>query len=143
MQKVKIAETPLEKEQALAVRRTVFIEEQGVPATIELDEHDRTAVHFVGYELAQPIAAGRMREYEPGVGKVERVAVLPSYRGQHVGVAIMEAMEEYARSNGYFRLKLNAQSYAIPFYEKLGYVITSDEFYDAGIPHKSMEKQVM
>jgi predicted GNAT family N-acyltransferase len=140
---VKVASTPFEKEQAMAVRRTVFIEEQEVPADIEMDRHDATAVHFVGYQLEQPIAAGRIREIESGTGKVERVCVLPEFRGQHVGVLIMEAMEEHARSIGLFKLKLNAQSYAIPFYEKLGYTITSPEFFEAGISHHSMEKQIM
>ncbi|MDN7241458.1 GNAT family N-acetyltransferase [Planococcus sp. N028] len=143
MQKIKVATTPLEKEQAMEVRRTVFIEEQGVPAAIEMDANDATAIHFVGYQFAQPIAAGRIREIEPGIGKVERVCVLPEYRGHRTGVLLMEAMEEHARSIGIFKLKLNSQSYAIPFYEKLGYAITSEEFFEADISHRSMEKNLL
>ncbi|ANU13736.1 GNAT family acetyltransferase YjcF [Planococcus halocryophilus Or1] len=142
MFKVKIAENQLEKEQAFDVRRKVFVEEQRVPLHIEMDEHDDDAIHFVAYQLEQPIAAGRIREVEVGLGKVERVCVLPEYRGQHIGVMMMNGMEGYAQSNGLFRLKLNAQTHALAFYEKLGYEITSDEFMDAGIPHKSMEKTV-
>ncbi|CEG22279.1 putative N-acetyltransferase YjcF [Planococcus massiliensis] len=143
MQKAKIAETPLEKEHAFDIRRKVFVEEQGVPVHLELDEYDDTAVHFIGYELEQPIAAGRIRETDMGVGKIERVCVLPEYRGLHVGVLMMNEMEEYARKAGLLTLKLNAQSYAIPFYEKLNYTVTSPEFMDAGIPHRAMEKNVM
>lgn len=142
MLKVKITENQLEKEQAFDIRRKVFVEEQQVPIHIEMDEHDDSAIHFVGYQLEQPIAAGRMREVEAGLGKVERVCVLPEYRGQHIGVMMMNEMEEYARSNGIFRLKLNAQIHAISFYENIGYEVTSEEFMDAGIPHKSMEKVV-
>ncbi|MDQ0429082.1 putative GNAT family N-acyltransferase [Planomicrobium stackebrandtii] len=142
MLKVKIAEIQMEKEQAFDIRRKVFVDEQHVPIHIEMDEYDDTAVHFVGYQLEQPIAAGRIREVEAGLGKVERVCVLSEYRGQHIGVMMMNEMEEYARTNGIFRLKLNAQTHALAFYEKLGYDITSDEFMDAGIPHKSMEKVV-
>lgn len=143
MQTVNTVKTEMEKEQAFEVRRKVFVDEQGVPMHLELDEFDETAVHFVGYNLEQPIAAGRVREIESGSGKVERVCVLPEYRGQHVGVLMMEAMEEYAKANGLFTLKLNAQSYAIPFYEKLNYTITSPEFMDAGIPHRAMEKNLI
>lgn len=142
MLKVKIAEIQMEKEQAFDIRRKVFVDEQHVPIHIEMDEHDDTAVHFIGYQLEQPIAAGRIREVESGLGKVERVCVLSEYRGQHIGVLMMNEMEDYARTNGIFRLKLNAQTHALAFYEKLGYDITSDEFMDAGIPHKSMEKVV-
>lgn len=118
------------------------MKEQGVPVHIELDEYDDSATHFAGYNMEQPIAAGRIREVEAGIGKVERVCVLPEFRGQHVGVLMMTEMEDYARSAGLFTLKLNAQSYAIPFYEKLGYTVTSPEFMDAGIPHRAMEKTV-
>ena len=142
MQKVKIAENEIEKEQAYDIRRKVFVDEQQVPLHIEMDEYDSTAIHFVGYNLQQPIAAGRIREIESGIGKVERVSVLPEFRGQHVGVLMMEAMESYARSAGMSTLKLNSQSHAIPFYEKLNYTVTSPEFLDAGIPHRTMEKNL-
>lgn len=143
MLKVKIAETPAEKEQAFDVRRKVFVEEQGVPLHIEMDEYDDSATHFVGFNLEQPIAAARIRETESGIGKIERVCVLPEYRGQHVGVLMMNEMEEYAKTAGLFTLKLNSQSYAIPFYEKLGYEVSSPEFLDAGIPHRAMVKNIM
>src|SRR5690606_40702304 len=58
--KVKITENQLEKEQAFDIRRKVFVEEQQVPIHIEMDEHDDSAIHFVGYQLEQPIAAGRI-----------------------------------------------------------------------------------
>ena len=70
------------------------MDEQQVPLHIEMDEYDDEATHFVGYNLQQPIAAGRIREIESGIGKVERVSVLPEFRGQHVGVLMMEAMEK-------------------------------------------------
>jgi predicted GNAT family N-acyltransferase len=140
VQKVKIAETELEKEQAFDIRRKVFVDEQGVALHIEMDEHDDSATHFIGYELEQPIAAARIREYEQGVGKVERVCVLPEYRGQNFGANLMTQLEDYARSIGYFRLKLNSQTHALPFYEQLGYEVISPEFMDAGIPHHQMEK---
>jgi predicted GNAT family N-acyltransferase len=140
LQKVKIVETPIEKEHAFDVRRKVFVDEQGVPLHVEMDEYDDSAVHFIGYDLEQPIAAARIREIESGIGKIERVCVLPEFRGQHAGVLMMNEMEEYARSAGFFTLKLNSQSYAIPFYEKLGYEVSSPEFMDAGIPHRAMTK---
>ncbi|MGK7378600.1 GNAT family N-acetyltransferase [Planococcus sp. 1R117A] len=143
MIKVKIAEKPIEKEQAYDVRRKVFVEEQGIPLHIELDEFDDSAVHFVAYELEQPIAAARIRELEMGIGKIERVCVLPEYRGQHVGLLMMNEMEQYAQKAGLFTLKLNAQSYAVPFYEKLDYSVNSPEFLDAGVPHRAMEKKII
>lgn len=143
MQKVITAETAMEKEQAFEIRTNVFVKEQGVPLHLEMDEYDDSSVHFVGYHLEQPIAAGRIREIEQGIGKVERVCVLDEFRGQHVGVLIMEEMESHAKKLGLFTLKLHAQVHAIPFYEKLGYQVTSPEFLDADIPHRAMEKNLI
>ncbi|WP_210469582.1 GNAT family N-acetyltransferase [Sporosarcina sp. 6E9] len=137
---VKIVTTTQEKEDAFSVRRKVFVEEQGVPLSLELDELDKTADHFVVYTENTPIGAGRIRESDSGIGKVERVCILPEFRGKHLGKLIMQALEDHAASKEFEKIVLNAQSYAIPFYEKIGYVITSPEFMDADIPHRTMEK---
>ncbi|MCK9906718.1 GNAT family N-acetyltransferase, partial [Frankia sp. Cpl3] len=101
----------------------VFIEEQQVPEEIEIDLNDEApkTIHFVAYADEKPVGASRLRTYAPGIGKVERVAVLGSERGTGLGRKIMEVMEETARQHGYTKLKLNAQTHAQVFYEKLGY----------------------
>ena len=139
---VKLAQTEQEKELAFDIRKKVFVEEQGIPLHLEIDEFDQTATHFVVLEKDEPIAAARIRETEPNVGKVERVCVLPTHRRKHLGVLLMNALEEHAKQSGWKKLKLNAQTSAIPFYEKLAYQVTSPEFDDAGIPHRAMEKEI-
>lgn len=142
MVQVKVVETEREKQLAFDVRKKVFVEEQGVPEHLELDDYDATAIHFIVQSEDETIAAARLRELESGVGKIERVSVIKEQRGNHLGILIMEYVESYAREHGWKKLKLNAQVHAIPFYEKLGYVITSPEFLDAYIPHRAMEKQI-
>jgi predicted GNAT family N-acyltransferase len=139
---VRIATSDLAREDAFSVRRKVFVEEQGVPLNLELDDFDKTAAHFVVYSSETPIGAGRLRETADGIGKVERVCISKEYRGKHLGNLIMRALEEHAKETGMNKIILNAQSYAVPFYEKLGYVITSPEFMDADIPHRAMEKKI-
>lgn len=139
---VTITSSDQEREDAFFVRRKVFVEEQGVPLALELDELDKTADHFVVYTNTLPIGAGRIRETNDGIGKVERVCVLPEYRGMNLGKLIMQALEDHAATKNFEKIILNAQSYALPFYEKLGYVITSPEFMDADIPHRAMEKRI-
>ncbi len=139
---VKLVTSEEEKQLAFEVRKKVFVEEQGVPLHLELDEFDKTAAHFTVQDDGKTIAAARVREISPGVGKIERVCVLKEYRGKRLGVLTMEHIEKYAVEYGWEKLKLNAQSYAVPFYEKLGYVVTSPEFLDAYIPHRAMEKVI-
>lgn len=137
---VKIAATNKEREDAYSVRTKVFIDEQNVPAEEEIDQYEDESTHFVLYDDSHsPIGAGRFRILD-GIGKVERICVLASAREKGAGISIMNAIHEFAGSKGIRKLKLNAQVYAIPFYEKLGYQTVSDEFLDAGIPHKAMVK---
>ncbi|MCM3711211.1 GNAT family N-acetyltransferase [Sporosarcina luteola] len=142
MIEVKIASSEQERADAYDVRKKVFVEEQGVPLSLEIDEFDNTASHFIVYDERQPIGAGRIREIGPGIGKVERVCVLKEMRGKHLGNLIMHKLENYAKSAEMTKIILNAQSYAVPFYEKLGYTVTSPEFMDADIPHRAMEKEI-
>ncbi|AWE06469.1 GNAT family N-acetyltransferase [Lysinibacillus sp. 2017] len=139
---VKLVTTDEDRERAFSLRKEVFVKEQGVPLSLELDEHDKTAIHFIVNDGTDTIATARLREIEPKIGKVERVCVLSSFRGKRLGVLIMETVEHYAKEIEFEKLKLNAQLYAVPFYEKLNYMVTSPEFMDAGIPHRAMEKYI-
>ncbi|GMB08966.1 putative GNAT family N-acyltransferase [Thermolongibacillus altinsuensis] len=126
---------------ALFVRRKVFVEEQNVPVEEEIDQFENESVHFVVYDQDEPIAAGRFRTIE-GIGKIERICVLREHRQRGIGKLIMEKIEQFAREQGIQKAKLNAQTHAQPFYEKLGYETVSDVFLDAGIPHVTMVKQL-
>jgi len=129
---------------AFAVRRDVFIDEQGVAEAEEMDGRDEDAVHFVLHDTdtGEPVGTARLRTPEPETAKVERVAVRESYREEGLGVELMRSIEEEARGQGCTRAVLHAQSRVVPFYEKLGYEITSEEFEEAGIPHVEMEKSL-
>ena len=127
---------------ALAVRRTVFIEEQGVPEHRELDGKDDGATHFVAYDDGEPVGAARLREYDAATGKVERVAVVEPRRGEGLGADLMAAVEATAAEAGYDELVLHAQVPVVGFYERLDYEVTSEEFEDAGIPHREMRKRL-
>ncbi|KAA0565307.1 GNAT family N-acetyltransferase [Bacillus sp. CH30_1T] len=139
--KVEVAKTENQIQEVFKIRKTVFVEEQKVPLEEEIDEFENEATHFVLYDQTVAVGAGRFRILD-GIGKVERICVLESVRGKGAGREIMLAIEEHAKQQPLSQLKLNAQTYAIPFYEGLGYKVTSDEFLDAGIPHKTMKKDI-
>ena len=139
---IKIVTTEEELQQAYHVRKTVFVEEQKVPIEEEIDHLEEDSTHFiVTNEDNDPIGAGRFRVVD-SYGKVERICVIAEARTSGVGRALMEAIEQYALSQEIEITKLNAQVQAIPFYESLGYAIISDEFLDAGIPHRTMKKRL-
>jgi predicted GNAT family N-acyltransferase len=124
---------------AVTVRRKVFVEEQQVPEEEEIDQFESESTHFVLYDEGLPVGAGRFRTID-GIGKIERICVLPHYRSRGAGRLIMESIEQFAKEKGIAKAKLNAQTHAEQFYQKLGYETVSDIFMDAGIPHVTMVK---
>lgn len=136
------AEEKEEKSAALALRRDVFVREQQVPESLEQDEWDATATHFLAYVSDAVAGTARFRLIAPKVAKVERVAVLSRFRGRGIGRALMEKIERYAAKSGVSEIVLHAQDHAVPFYEKLGYRVQGSPFMDAGIPHLKMSKHL-
>ncbi|MGN7940668.1 GNAT family N-acetyltransferase [Virgibacillus sp. 6R] len=128
-------------EDAFKVRQEVFVNEQNVPVEEEIDQFEDEAIHIVLYDERTPVGAARLRILD-GIGKLERICVLSSCRGKGAGKQLVDKLEEIASSEGVKKFKLNAQTHAIPFYERLGYKTISDIFMDAGIPHVTMIKEV-
>ncbi len=140
-----LAESADERAAAFALRMLVFVEEQLVPPEEELDAYDLTAEHFVvripcasGTGPAAIVGTARLVDRGCGVGKIGRVAIHADFRGLGLGAQLMRVMHAYANSRGYRRLILEAQCYAIPFYEKFGYVADGEVFLDANIEHRHM-----
>lgn len=127
-------------EGALAVRQRVFVDEQGVPESLEHDGRDGDAIHAVARVGDETVGTGRFRRLDDATGKIERVAVLPSYRGEGLGRRLMETLEGEARARDVDRIELHAQLDVEGFYHALGYETVSDVFEEAGMPHVEMEK---
>lgn len=136
------AGTAEERETCFAIRRDVFVEEQKVPATIEYDEYEETALHFLALHGKNPAATARVRFRDGGrVAKIERLAVRKTMRGLGIGAAVMREIEADAAIVEAAQLVLHAQTYAVPFYERLGYKAEGAEFMEADIPHRLMRKE--
>jgi predicted GNAT family N-acyltransferase len=138
--------TPEQMRLALEVRRRVFIEEQQVPESLEIDEHDgdpaqvTTALHVLALDAGAPIATGRLQlRHEDGRTHIGRIAVLMERRREGHGRAIMQALHTLAVEQGIHDITLGAQLHAIGFYERLGYRAYGEVFLDAGIEHRWMD----
>ncbi len=119
----------------LDLRDIVFIQEQGVPEQRERDGLDADCWHVLARdETGQPIGCGRLTPMQ----KIGRMAVLPDWRGQGVGVALLRELITRARAQGWPQVALDAQVSAIGFYERAGFVAHGDEFEDANMPHRAM-----
>lgn len=126
-----------DRDRLMVVRREVFVVGQNVSEELELDGLDPEQTHFLAEDAAgNPIGTARLADS----GKVGRVAVMEKWRGKNIGLAIMQAVVANAESRDIPQLYLHAQTWTVPFYEKLGFVIDEsvDEFIEADIPHRKM-----
>ena len=141
----KIAESKHDHGRCVAIRTLVFEVEQRVDIELEVDDFEDVCRHILGIDDHSPFAAARWRPYRPGVAKIERVALLKRWRGKNLGTALVEAVISDIRraGNGFETLRLEAQDYTIPFYEKLGFSLVGEGFMDANIPHHVMERPLI
>lgn len=139
MTRVVIAQDERQRDDAFAVRIAVFVDEQQIPRSEELDEFDETAVHCVGYDGGTPVAAGRLVVAD-GYGKIGRMAVLARHRGRGDGRAVLDALERAGTERGVREFRLSAQLSARGFYERAGYESVGDVYDEVGIPHIAMRK---
>ena len=121
-----------------ALRRIVFIEEQSVPEADEIDDLDHVAIHLLATDQGTPIGSARLL-VDGQTGKIGRVCVLTSHRGRGIGADLIRAaVARFAQMPEIIRVKLGAQTHALEFYARLGFVAYGPLYMDAGIEHRDM-----
>ncbi|MDF9825097.1 putative GNAT family N-acyltransferase [Breznakia sp. PF5-3] len=133
------ATTQFEYFSLMEIRIKVFVKEQCVDPLIELDEEDKTCNQYLVYSDNKPIATCRVIRHGT-TWHVGRVAVLKEFRNKHCGSFMLKEIEKIAHQEQAEKLVLGAQTVAIPFYEKNGFIAYGDIYLDADIEHRMMEK---
>jgi len=124
-----------------AIRYAVFVDEQDVDAAIEWDDYETVAEHVLLVDEGRPIGTARVRRTDDAL-KCERIAVRASARGAGWGQRLMDVCKTIARERGIDECVLHAQRRVAEFYRRQGYVVVSEPFEEAGIPHVEMRLQL-
>lgn len=129
--------------EATRIRERVFVAEQGVPAELELDQHDPLCLHALARdEAGRAVGTARLLPGETDgarmVAHVGRMAVVKEWRGRGIGAAMLVRLVEAARERGDTEVALSAQTHAMGFYRAHGFLEEGEEFLEAGIPHRTM-----
>ena len=118
------------------IRRQVFIIEQQVPEALEWDGLDAEATHLLASSHAgAPLGCARILP----PGHIGRMAVLKHSRGLGAGRMLLQAAIASCRAQGWHDIRLSSQTHAIGFYTRAGFVVSSEEYLDAGIQHCDMK----
>jgi len=129
--------------QVAALRTRVFVEEQGVPAEIEQDVHDATAVHALAEDDdGRVVATGRLLVRD-GRAVIGRMAVDAAVRGRGYGAAVLAELHRQAVALGLTEVELHAQLPARAFYERAGYTAVGGVYEEAGIAHVTMRRPLV
>ena len=126
---------------AYPIRALVFIQEQGVPEHLELDQFDPIACHALAFDNKQCVGTGRLIK-NGNLGKIGRMAVMPEFRGQGIGSAILTQLINTGRANGIEQFHLHAQVSARSFYQHHGFIAEGPLYEEAGILHQNMTLQL-
>jgi len=116
------------------IREKVFIEEQKVSRSIEMDGHDKDCHQFLATYKKLNIGTARLRKY----GKIERVSVIKEFRSLGIGSKIMEIIINKARTLDTNEIYLHSQEDSIRFYENIGFKTVGNYFFEAEIKHIKM-----
>jgi predicted GNAT family N-acyltransferase len=137
--------TPADRAEIAELRHRVFVVEQGVPAGIESDAADATAVHALSRDDdGRLVATGRLLPDAAGPGRalIGRMAADAAVRGRGHGAAVLAALHDAAVAAGQRTVELHAQVTARRFYERAGYTAIGAEYQEAGITHVTMVREL-
>ena len=124
---------------AAPLRTKVFVDEQKVPAEMEWDADDATALHAVAVNrMGFALATGRLLQHAPGVGRIGRMAVQQQMRGSDLGRRVLQTLMDAARARGDREVLLHAQCSAEGFYRRAGFEPRGAVFEEAGMAHIEM-----
>jgi predicted GNAT family N-acyltransferase len=138
MLRIELLDWQSARAEAAPIRYAVFVEEQGVPLEMELDEHDPASLHALAFDGGAAVGTGRLLP-DAHIG---RMAVRREFRGRGVGSAILLSLCEAARSRGEREVVLAAQLHALEFYRAHGFEAYGAVYQDAGIPHQDMRRAI-
>jgi predicted GNAT family N-acyltransferase len=136
---VRVASGSSEVDEALELRRRVFVGQQGVTLDADRDGLDRTALHVVAVDDGHVVGTCRL-VFDGSLARLGRMAVEDDFRGRGLGAEILVVAEREARAAGAERIRLHAQLAARSLYERGGFEVRGEEFLEEGIPHLTMEK---
>lgn len=138
---VHIGKESWQRAAAYYVRMSVFVIERSIALEDEFDDLDTDeTIYSVLYDGSLPVATGRFIKENQETCRLTRIATLKEYRGQHLGAKIIRSLEEKAIREGFKQAVIHSELTALPFYQKQGYLVTSDIYEEDGVPCQTLSK---
>ncbi|MFL5811736.1 MAG: GNAT family N-acetyltransferase [Flavisolibacter sp.] len=131
-----------EYEQMIDLRIHALLEPIGVPASYIDRDKERNDILIGAFDNEDIQGCCVLTPRNKELVQLRQMAVHPDMQGQKIGAAILRYAEEVARTHGFKTLMMHARNPVIGFYKKCGYEIAGEEFFEVGIGHHRMEKNL-
>ncbi len=129
-----------EYKQMIELRMLILRKPLGLSFSKEELEKEKDDILIGAFEDERMLGCCMLTKVEPNVVRLRQMAVKTGLQGKGIGRVLMQFAENLARDRGNQKVIMHARKTAAGFYEKLGYKIAGDEFYEVTIPHYIMEK---
>jgi predicted GNAT family N-acyltransferase len=136
----KLAENEEDLQGTNEVRRQVFVIEQGIDEKLVFEKSKNSnEINIVVKDKDAIIGTARVVFPADNTAKIERMAVLKSFRNRGIGKGIISFLNEELKRRKITRIVLHAQYQAVDFYKACGFQESGLPFEEAGIRHVKME----
>lgn len=98
--------------------------------------------HLVALDGDAVVGVILMRVLDGTTIKMRQVAIDENLQRTGIGRKLVDFSERFSKEKGFQRIELHARRVAVPFYLKLGYHTLGDEFFEVGIPHFKMARDI-
>ena len=119
------------------IRKTVFTHELNISEFELFDKYDETCDHYILFDGKQVVGSIRFLKINDEI-KLERMAILPEFRGKNYGKSTISQLTEYYHMVGYSKMILDSIFSVRDFYKKCGFLEEGEIFQRVGIDHIRM-----
>ncbi len=132
-----------EYHQMVQLRDEILRKPLGLSLLPEELEKEKDDILIAAFEEEKMLGCCILIQSNPGSVRLRQMAVHNTLQGKGVGRALIQFAENIARDRGFFAITMHARKTATGFYEKMGYIIISEEFQEVTLPHVIMEKSLL
>ena len=130
-------------EQMISLRMAVLLEPIGIPCSYIDPVKEASDLLIGAYADGQLAGCCILTRVSDTTVQLRQMAVASFVQKKGVGAAILSFAEDKALENGYHTLVMHARDTVLPFYEKCGYKIAGEQFFEVGIGHHKMQKELL
>jgi predicted GNAT family N-acyltransferase len=126
----------------LQLRIKYLLEPIGVPDSYINQDKERKDLHIGAFEAGSIIGCCVLTPLDNGLMQLRQMVVRTDLQGKGMGGQIVRFAERITREKGCHTMMMHARDPVIEFYEHLGYKIVGEQFFEVGLGHHRMEKQL-